>query len=180
MLLLAFGMFAGMNSLFYNLFPKPIVAVQMLFVICFMSIFSYRRGLFRIDSVYFDEKGFTFYDLFGKIEFCAWESIERAEHYFEAIDHFGRSFSTSNRYHRSHHAADRSIILVFTQSRHVRPEIKEDHIVTTRDRKGRRIFPNARNSFVAWVFTGTEKQKLYECLQKYRPDLVVERHESTI
>ena len=164
----------GFFFLLDSVFPKPLVVAEMAFIIIVLPIAFFRSGL-RFTTICFDEKGFSFYDVFGKIDFCPWESIERVEHYFEDVDLFAMRGK-----HRANSGKDRSVILVYTKDRHFTPEMIEGHIIKTRDRKGRRIYPNARKSFVAWVFTDLDKYKLVECLEKYRSDLVIERHNSTI
>ena len=172
-------MVGGCYHLMDAIFPKPFAEVSLVYLVIVLTIVFYRRGL-NITSVDFDEKGFTFYDIFGKIDFCSWESIERVEWYFESRDHLAILSKTPETRRHPSRTEDRRIILVYTQQRYFTPEIKEDEIIATRDRKGRRIYPNARKSFVSWIFTGRDKHKLVEYLEKYRSDLVIERHHSTI
>lgn len=121
----------------------------------------------------FDETGFTVYGLLGKIGFCSWQSIEKAEYFYPK-----QVYSDDNDI--AEYRLSGRIILIYNNEHYVTPEVNENGKVYNRDIKGRRLYLNSKNH-IAWAMTNVASFRTFKkYFAHYRSDLFIERHANTI
>lgn len=166
--MLFFWFFGIEYSDWYSTFGITVFRIFMIIVFSVVIIWA----ALNMRILKFDKNGFTFYGLLGKIGFCSWESIEKAEYFYPIQDVQKNDLGERLR--------SGQFILVYNDEHYISPNVKENGKVYNRSRNGNHLYLNGKNH-LAWAMTEVASFITFKAFfEYYRPDLTIETHESCI